>query len=371
MALTQRPEPRPELLAIQAYVPGKSTVVGTKRLHKLSSNESPLGPSPLAIAAFREAAGELALYPDGATQALRNAIARRYGLEPERILCGNGSDEILGLLAQAYLRPGDEGLYSQYGFLSYPIAIRAAGGEPVIAPETDFTASVDNLLERVHSRTRIVFLANPNNPTGTYLPQREITRLHAGLPSRVLLVLDAAYAEYMRAQDYTAGLELAASQPNVVMTRTFSKIHGLANLRLGWAYAPRETVDVIGRIRGPFNVNGPAQAAGIAALEDDAHVEMAALHNDCWLAWLTAEIGKLGLYVVPSVGNFVLIRFDASGRCTAPEAEAFLNREGFIPRGVAGYGLPECLRVTVGDEEANRGFVETLGRFMREVGRAQ
>ena len=259
------PQPRAELLAIEAYVPGKSAVAGVDKIYKLSSNESPLGPSPKAIEKFAAEANRLALYPEGSSTLLRSAIAARYGLDPERIICGNGSDELLALLAQTYLRPGDEGLYSEYGFLEYPIVIRAAGGVPVIAPEVDMTASVDNLLARVTDRTRIVFVANPNNPTGSFLPFDEIKRLHAGLPSDVLLVIDAAYAEYVRRNDYAAGVELVSSSENVVMTRTFSKIHGLASLRLGWAYGPAAVVSMLNRVRGPFNVNSAAQAAGVSS----------------------------------------------------------------------------------------------------------
>ena len=233
-----RPQPRPEILAIDAYVPGKSGAAGAAKIHKLSSNESPLGPSPKAVEAYLASAADLARYPDGSASALREAIGRRYGLEPSRIICGNGSDELLALLAHVYLRPGDEGLYSEYGFLEYPICIRAAGGVPVVARETGKTLSVDAMLEKVSARTRIVYVANPNNPTGTYIPFSEVKRLQAGLPPDVLLVIDAAYAEYVTRNDYAAGIELAATCENVVMTRTFSKIHGLANLRVGWAIRP-------------------------------------------------------------------------------------------------------------------------------------
>ena len=360
------PQPRPELLAIDAYVPGKSAVAGVEKIYKLSSNESPLGPSPQAVRMFAEEASRLALYPEGSSSALRAAIAERYGLDSEQIICGNGSDEILALLGQTFLRPGDEGLYSEYGFLEYPIIIRAAGATPVVAPEIDMKASVDNLLAKVTARTRIVFIANPNNPTGSYLPFDEIKRLHTGLPTNVLLVIDAAYAEYVRKNDYAAGLELVSSSDNVVMTRTFSKIHGLANVRLGWAYGPREVISVLNRIRGPFNVNGPAQAAGVAAIRDRAHEEAAVEHNERWLPWLTKEIVALGLSVAPSVGNFVLIKFPETKGLTAGAADVFLASRGYILRAVKGYGLPHCLRLTVGTEEANRGFMEALRLFMRE-----
>ena len=313
---------------------GKSQVAGVEKIYKLSSNESPLGASQKAIEAFRNEADRLAFYPDGSAQALREAIATKYGLSPEHIICGNGSDELLSLLAHVYIRAGDEGLYSEYGFLVYPIAIRAAGGVPVVARESNMTASVDALIEKISPRTRIVFLANPNNPTGTYLPFSEIKRLHAAIPPDVLLVLDAAYAEYVQRNDYASGVELVSQSQNVVMTRTFSKIYGLASLRLGWAYAPSEIVAMLNRIRGPFNVNGAALVAGAAALADDAHVAAAVAHNARWLPWLSNAVEALGLQVVPSVGNFILIRFPESGLRTAKAADHFLSQRGFILRPV-------------------------------------
>ncbi len=364
-AVSLRPEPRPEVMAIDAYVPGKSHVAGLAKAHKLSSNESPLGPSPKAVEAYLAAASNLALYPDGSSRALREAVGRRFGLDPARVLCGNGSDEILALLAQAFLRPGDEGLYSEHGFLEYPIAIRAAGATPVVAPETDRTASVDALLAKVGPRTKIVYLANPNNPTGTYLPYTEIQRLHAGLPADCLLVLDGAYAEYVTRNDYSAGIELAASCDNVVITRTFSKIHGLAGLRIGWGYGPAIVADAINRIRPPFNLSGPAIAAGVASLEDPGHIEQAAAYNARWLPWLAEALTALGVGVTPSAANFLLLEFGRNGLGSAAEADAFLSARGFILRAVSAYGLPQCLRMTVGGEAANRGVVEAVAEFAR------
>ncbi len=361
----RKPQPRPEILAIDPYVPGKSRVSGVAKVHKLSSNESPLGPSPKAIEAVRALADRLELYPDGASTALREAIGRRYGLDPARIICGNGSDELLALLAHVFLHPGDEGLYSQYGFLTYPICIRAAGGLPVVAKETDKTASVDAILAKTSARTKIVYLANPNNPTGTYIPFSEVKRLHAGLPTHTLLVIDAAYAEYVTRNDYAAGLELASNSDNVVMTRTFSKIHGLASLRIGWAYSSAHILDALNRVRGPFNLNAAAQAAGVASLEDVAHIEGAIMHNSRWLPWLAEAIAKLGIEVTPGVGNFLLLTFPKDSGRTAADADAFLSARGFILRAVAAYGLPESLRLTVGGEEANRGVVAALVEFMR------
>ena len=360
-----RPVPRPGVMAIEAYVPGKSAAPGVAKVHKLSSNETPLGPSPAAAAAMRETAGKLELYPDGNSTALRTAIAAKYGLDPERIVCGAGSDELLSFLAYAYVGPGDEGLFSAHGFLVYRIAILAAGGTPVVAPERDLTADVDALLARVTERTKIVYIANPNNPTGTYLPFDEVRRLHAGLPPHVLLVLDGAYAEYVRRNDYSAGLDLVLNADNVVMTRTFSKIHGLASLRIGWMVAPPHVADAVNRIRGPFNLSGAAIAAGAAAIADEAHVAAAVAHNEAWLPRLTEGAESLGLAVTPSVGNFVLVHFPAKAGRTAEEADAFLTARGVIVRRVASYGLPDALRVTVGSAEANEAFLAALGAFVR------
>jgi histidinol-phosphate aminotransferase len=357
------PQPRPGILDISPYVPGKSGKAGGK-VHKLSSNESPLGASPEAVAAYRAAAEALALYPDGSAFELREAIAARYGLKAERIVCGAGSDELLQLLAHAYLGPGDEAIYSQHGFLVYPIAILSSGATPVIAPEMEYRASVDAMLARVSAKTRIVFLANPNNPTGTYVPFDEVKRLHAGVPPDCLLVLDAAYAEYVRANDYEAGVELVSGFENAVMTRTFSKIHGLAALRLGWAYCPAAVADVLNRIRGPFNVSAPAIAAGTAAIGDGEHVARGIEHNDRWLPWLAKEIAKLGLTVTPSVGNFLLIHFPTNGKRTAVNADEVLTARGLILRRLETYGLPTALRLTIGTEEANRAVVAVLAEFM-------
>lgn len=359
-----RPQPRPGVLDIAPYIPGKSTAPGVAKIFKLSSNETPLGPSATAIAAYRAAGEHLEDYPDGSASALRDAIGAAFGLGPDRIVCGAGSDDLLNLLARAYLKDGDEAIHATHGFVVYPIATLAAGATPVVAPETNYTVNVDAILKAVTPRTRVVFLANPNNPTGTYIPFDEVKRLHKGLPQDVLLVLDAAYAEYVQRNDYESGIELVATTDNVVMTRTFSKIYGLAALRLGWMYGPAHVVDAVNRIRGPFNVNAPAIAAGIAAIRDTAHVERAREHNARWLAWLTEEIGKLGLEVTPSIANFLLIHFpDSKGR-TAKDADTFLTKRGLILRQVGVYKLPNALRMSVGTEEANRLVVQALKEFL-------
>jgi histidinol-phosphate aminotransferase len=357
------PQPRASVLAIEPYVPGKAGATTKGKIYKLSSNESALGPSPRAIEAYLSAAGSLSIYPDGSVRALREAIAARYGLDPVQVTCGAGSDELIFLLAYAFLNPGDEGIYTKHGFSIYRIAILAAGGVPVVADETNLTADVDKILAKVTSKTKIVFLANPNNPTGTYLPMKEVERLADSLPPHVLLILDAAYAEYVTQGDYDAGLALARTRKNVVMTRTFSKIYGLSALRLGWCYAPPAITDAINRLRGPFNINTPAMRAGVAAVEDQDHVERSIAHNAHWLAWLTDEIIALGIPVTPSVANFLLLHFkDAAEACAV---DAFLSSRGLILRAVETYFLPQCLRLTVGAEEPNRLVVAALADFVK------
>jgi histidinol-phosphate aminotransferase len=356
--------PQPGILDISAYVPGESRAPAGVKPIKLSSNETPLGPSPKAVAAYKAEAEHLDRYPDGGATALRNAVGKLYGLDPNRIVCGSGSDELINLLTHAYVGPGYEAVYSEHGFLMYKIATLASGGTPVSVPEKNLKADVDAILASVGPKTRIVFLANPNNPTGTYLPHEEVRRLHKGLPASTLLVLDAAYCEYVRRNDYEAGLELVATTDNTVMTRTFSKIYGLAALRLGWAYCPAGVADVLNRTRGPFNVNAPAIAAGVAALEDRAYLERAVAHNDTWLPWVTAEIGKLGLEVTPSVGNFVLIHFPSQKGRDAASADEFLKARGILLRRVAAYGLPNCLRMTIGTEDDNHKVVAALASFL-------
>jgi histidinol-phosphate aminotransferase len=359
-----RPIPRPGVLDIEAYVPGESSAPGVAKVFKLSSNETPLGPSPRALAAYKAAAAHLQDYPDGSATRLREAIGRCFGLDPYRIVCGAGSDDLLHLLAHAYLADGDEAIHTTHGFLIYPIVTLGTGATPVVAAEKDYTASVDAILAAVTTKTKVVFLANPNNPTGSYISFDDVKRLHKNLPPQVLLVLDAAYADYVRRNDYEAGIELVATSDNVVMCRTFSKIHGLASLRLGWMFAPEPIVDAVNRIRGPFNVSGAAIEAGIAAIEDHEHQERSREHNARWLGWLTQEIEKLGLKVTPSVANFLLIHFPQAKGRTAKEANAFLTTRGLILRQTTAYKLPNALRMSVGTEEANRLVVGALKEFL-------
>ena len=364
-----KPRPRPGILAIDPYVPGQSAAPGAKKIFKLSANETPLGPSPFAREALRAFADHMAEYPDGSAKALRTAIGERHGLDPARIVCGNGSDEILHLLASAYMGPGDEGIFTTHGFLVYRIAILAAGGVPVIAEEKNLTANIDAILAKVGPRTKIVYLANPNNPTGTYLPQSEMIRLAQNLPENILLVIDAAYAEYVAKADYEPGAALVTARNNVVMTRTFSKIHGLAGIRLGWSYAPIEICDGLNRIRGPFNTSGAASAVGIAALQDQAHIGKAVAHNERWQAFLADEISGLGIKITPSVGNFLLLHFE--NEVEARAVDRFLLSRGLILRPVGAYHLPHCLRLTVGTEEANRLVVAALKDYLNQECRAR
>ncbi|WP_321447733.1 histidinol-phosphate transaminase [uncultured Cohaesibacter sp.] len=361
----QRPQPREGLLDIPLYVPGKAEIDGAAPIHKLSSNESPFGASSKAMDAFRQMTGNLELYPDGGSVVLREVIGEVHGLHPDRILCGAGSDEVLSLLCYTFLERGDEAIYSQYGFAVYPIAIQAAGGVPVVAEEQDLTTDVDAILAAVTDKTKMVFLANPNNPTGTYIPVSEVRRLHAGLPKHVVLVLDAAYSEYVSENDYEAGIELAATTENVVMSRTFSKVYGLASLRLGWCYGPQAIIDAMNRIRPPFNISGAAQAAGVAALRDQDFIRKAVVHNKEWLPKTSAALEALGLKVTPSVGNFILIHFpDAPGK-SAAEADAFLQTKGCVLRQVGGYGLPNALRMTIGTAEACEAVIGHLAEFLK------
>lgn len=357
------PLPRPGISEIAPYKGGKSKVSGVMNVVKLSSNETPLGPSPDALAAAQAALSGLEVYPDGGASELRATIAEIYGLDSTRIVCGTGSDNIIELLIRGYVGPGDEVLYSQHGFLMYGIYTLSVGGVPVAAPETNLTANVDALLSCVTPRTKVVFIANPNNPTGTYISKSEVLRLRAGLPRSVLLVLDCAYAEYMEEDDYTDGFAMTDHpDANVVVTRTFSKIHGLAALRLGWGYAPHPIIDVLNRLRSPFNVTTPALMAGVAALRDQDHMEAARAHNTQCRAWVEAELTKMGLAGPKSYGNFTLICFDSAK--TAEAANTALQNEGYILRSVAEYGLPHCLRLSIGLEEDCKAVITILKGFL-------
>ena len=357
------PIPRPGVLDIEPYQGGKSK--DTSYVGKMSSNEAALGPSPKALEAYAKAAAVTHRYPDGGSHLLRESIARRHDIEVDRIVCGCGSDELLQLLCRGYAGPGDEVVYSEHGFLIYPIAATACGATPVAAKDDGYTVSVDSMLKCVGERTKIVFIANPNNPTGTYIPRAELERLHAGLPPHVVLVIDAAYAEFVDDPDYDSGQELASWAPNVVMTRTFSKIYGLAALRVGWAYGAPAIIDVLNRLRGPFNVPTPAQAAAVAAIEDREFFDKARAHNTRWRDWLFQRLGGLGFHVVPSAGNFLLIDFGSAANAHA--ADEYLRDKGWYLRRMDSYGFRDHLRLTVGTEAENRGVTDVLAAFMETV----
>jgi len=358
--MSLRPTPQPGILEIASYTPGKAGATGSKAI-KLSANESPLGASPKAIEAFRAAAEHLEVYPEGSSRVLRTALGEVHGIDPDLIVCGNGSGDLLHLLAQCYLGEGDEAVMNRYGFSVYPIVTKAAGGRIVMVDEKDFTADVDALLTAVTERTRIVWLANPNNPTGTYLSQAEVRRLHAGLRKDILLVLDGAYAEYVTATDYSAGFDLVAETENTVMVRTFSKM-GLAAARVGWMAGPAHVVDALNRIRGPFNVNRPGQLAAAEAARDVAFTARLQAYNAQWRDWITAELNTNHMRVVPSQANFVMVLFP-DGERSAGAFQALWER-GLVVREIGNsYGIPQGLRISIGTEAAMRAVADVLKNF--------
>jgi histidinol-phosphate aminotransferase len=355
--------PNPGILDIDIYVPGRSRAEGATRVFKLSSNESPFGPSPRALAAYTDAERLLGLYPEGTAQILREAIASHFGLAADRIVCGNGSDEILTLLANCYVRAGEEVMFGAHSFSLYKIATLANGGVPVEIPAPELRFDVDAAIARITPKTRLVYIANPNNPTANYVPCSDLRRLHNALPDSAILVIDAAYAEYVRRNDYEAGIEIAGASENVVMTRTFSKVYGLAGIRVGWAYCPESIAGVLNRVRAPFNVNIVAQKTAVAALADREHIAKSLRHNDEWRARLIEEIRAAGYKVDESAANFILIHFpELPGRASA-DVDRFLMSRGIIMRSCASYGLPQCLRLTVGSEEANLAAISALREF--------
>jgi histidinol-phosphate aminotransferase len=363
------PTPKPWIMDIAPYVPGKSKTDDGRKAIKLSSNENPLGTSPAARAAFATAANSLERYPDASGTELREALAAKHGLDPDRIIYGNGSDEVLHLAAGAFAGPGDEIIYVNYGFTVYPIATKRVGAVPVVAPDKDYATDVDAILASVTDRTRIVFIANPNNPTGTYASREEIARLHAGLRDDVLLVLDHAYAEYIDGDAEDGGMALAGTASNVLVTRTFSKMYGLAAERIGWGYASAEIIDAMHRIRLPFSITIAGTAAAIAAVGDDAFVDHTKAHNAQWRRWFSDEIGKLGnagLRAVPSQANFVLVLFE--GTLTAEVAYKGLMDAGYIVRWLPGQGLPNGLRITIGTAEETQGVLAALRDLVETAG---
>lgn len=358
------PRPRPGVLRTSPYVPGARKVEGSTRVVKLSSNESPLGPSPRALAAYHAVATTLFRYPDASQSGLRNAIGAVYGVEPERVVCGNGSDEVLSLLIRAYSGPGDEVIISQYAFAMCFTHAHAQGADLAVSPEPQYRISVSDILARVTNRTRMVILANPNNPCGTYLPTAELARLHAELPTDVLLIIDAAYSEYVTASDYESGITLARNAENIVVTHTFSKLYGLAGLRIGWGYGPAPVMEVLNRIRTPFNANAAALAAAEAALSDREHAAYVREHTQFWRTRLTEACTEMSLSVLPSVTNFILIMLPP-GPKNALAAAAHLHSLGIIPRPLGADGPKNALRITIGLESDNLAVIAALRDFMR------
>lgn len=361
------PQPRPGIMDIAIYEPGKSQVKGAARVVKLSSNEAALGASPKAIAALAASLSESHRYPAGDSGELRAALGAAHGLDPARIICGSGSDELLGLVMRGFAGVGDEIIHTAHGFAMYNIYAKGVGATPVIAPEKDLTLCVDEILARVTPKTRIVFVANPNNPTGTYVSGAEIRRLRAGLRDDILLVCDDAYAEFVDAPDYESGFGLASETENTIALRTFSKIYGLASVRLGWGFAAANIIGVMERIRSPFNVSRPAQIAGLAALADKEHTARTKAHTKKWREIALQRLRGLGLKVADSHGNFLLPEFPTKPGKTAAACDAFLQENGVIIRRVDAYGLPNHLRVTIGDEEEMTIFLDTVAAFMERA----
>ncbi len=364
------PKPLAGLSRIAPYVAGDSSIEGRENAIKLASNEGPFGPSPKTVAALREVAEDYHRYPDGDSREVREIIAARHNLTFEQVICGCGSDELISLLCRSYAGPGDEILYSAHGFAMYPIYGLTVGADLAAAPETEITVDVDNMLAAVTEKTRLVFIANPNNPTGTYLPETELRRLHAGLRDDILLVVDCAYEEYIDEPDYVNGLDMVREYENVVALRTFSKIYGMGGIRLGWGYFPPEVANIINRMRSPFNVSYPAQVAGAMALHDTDFIDMSRAHNKKWLAWTRDQIRSLGLTVPDSYANFVIVRFppadpsDHTRNMDATAADSFLKSRGVIVRRLAGYGLPDALRISIGLEDEMRQVVDALAAFV-------
>ncbi len=355
------PAPKPGILDIAPYVGGKSAIAGVADPIKLSSNENPLGAGPRAREAFAAVLDKIHIYPDGRADRLRAAVAERFGLEEDRLIFGNGSDEVFALLNQTYLTAGDNIVSGEYGFLAYRISALGCESQVKLAPEPDCKAEVDDLVAQVDDRTRILYLSNPSNPTGSWHSAEEIRRLHEGLPSHVILVIDEAYAEFVTEPGYESAFELARHSDNIVVTRTFSKIHGLGGLRIGYGYAPAAMMAAMDRIRLPFNVSVPGIAAAVAALSDDEHQQASRDLVSEWRPRLTQIIRGFGYDVLPSAGNFILVRF--KDQATAEAANDFLMTRGIIVRSVAGYGLPDGLRITIGTPDQNRAVADALSEF--------
>ncbi|MEX0276757.1 MAG: histidinol-phosphate transaminase [Ruegeria sp.] len=351
--------PQPGIMDIALYQGGQSHVAGVDHVIKLSSNENPFGPSPKAIQAVSDSAANLHRYPSTDHASLRSVIGEKHGLDPARIICGVGSDEVLQFVAQAYAGPGDEVIHTEHGFSMYPIIARMAGATPVMVAEKNRHVDVDAILAATTAQTRIVFVTNPGNPTSTMISDADLTRLAQGLPRHCLMVIDGAYAEFVDGFDGGAGL--VDRFPNVIMTRTFSKVYGLGGMRVGWGYAAQDIIDVLNRVRQPFNLSLTALAAAEAAARDEEFLTFCQAENARLRVWLAEELAKIGVPSDPSFTNFILARF--ADRAEAEACDGFLKTQGLIVRRVAGYNLPTALRITVGDEEACRRVVAAITAF--------
>lgn len=361
------PQPNAWVLDIPLYEPGKSQVRGVARVVKLSSNEAALGPSPKAVAAYSDAAASLVRYPPGTSPELKAALAEAHGIDATRIICGLGSDEIIGFLCRAYAGPDVEIIHTRHGFAMYPIYARSVGAMPVSVAEINLTADVDAVLAGVTAKTRLVFIANPNNPTGTYVPRDELRRLRAELREDIILVVDEAYAEFADAPDFESAIGLADTTHNTVVMRTFSKIHGLAALRVGWGFGHKNIIEALERLRAPFNVSRPAQLAAAASMQDRAHIRRAQEHNAKWRQIALQRLRGLGLKVADSAANFVLPEFPNVPGRTSADADAFLQQRGLIVRRVDNYGLPSYLRITIGNDEEMTLLLDALTDFMEQT----
>lgn len=358
--------PKEALAVVDYYMVGISKLPGFDKPIKLSSNESALGMSPLALEAAQQALTNGHLYPEVDTETLARVIADRYKLDPERMSFGPGSDEVLQRVVNTFSGPGEELIHSKNAYMQFPIYAKLSGATPVTADDSDFHYDVDSILSKVTSNTRIVLIANPDNPSGTHLSSQEVRRLHAGLGENVLLIVDAAYEEFASADDYESGTNLVHEFDNVIVTRTFSKIYGMAGLRLGWCYGPAWATDILTKIGPSFPVNTASYAAGIAAVKDTSHVDRVLSHNRKWIGELSDQFSSFGLKVYPSQTNFILVEFPANGGKSANQANAFLNQNGIIPRQFAVADFNNKLRFTIGTDPEMEKTIEVLGSFMRQ-----
>ncbi|MCQ2913914.1 MAG: histidinol-phosphate transaminase [Alphaproteobacteria bacterium] len=353
------------IMEISPYVGGTSKLPGFDKVVKLSSNEGAFGVNPNVVEAIRSHAELMFRYPDGSSQELREAIAKVHNLDKDKILCGTGSDNVIDIICEAFSKDGDDVIMTQYGFSMYRVCAKGNGANVIEVPEKNYTVDLDAVLSAITNKTKIIFITNPGNPTGTYLPKKDLYDFCKKVPSNILIVLDSAYAEYVPCEDYTAGAEFVEEFNNVIMLRTFSKIYALGGLRIGWSYASKEIIDVFNRIRAPFNVNTMAQYAGVVAMQDREFVKKCFEHNKKWQKKFPEELSKIGLNCTPTVANFVLVHFPKTGK-TSEKCDEFLKQHGYIVRRVLAYGLKDELRITIGNEEEMTTLVSLLKEFMEK-----